>query len=115
MINKYKNKILHPLTLKDVIETLITYDIEHCRFPINYMYEYVGERKGFMGLAMDDKKLILINQELGNEEMRETIIHELLHVNHYRLADLPRNPDLIEKIVEKETDLTYKKLYKVKI
>lgn len=112
---KYKNKILHSLTLKDVIETLVTYDIEHCRFPINYMYEYIGEEKGFHGLAMDDKKLILINKELGNEEIRETIIHELLHTRHYRLADLTRNPNLIEKIVEKETNLTYKKLYGIKL
>lgn len=110
---KYRNKILHPLTLKDVIETLITYDIEHCRFPINYMHEYFGERKGFMGLAMDDKKLILINKELGMEEMRETLIHEFLHTHHYRKGDLTGR--LIETIVEKEINLTYKKLYKVKI
>lgn len=112
MVNKYKGKRLYSLTLKDVIETLVTFDIEHSRFPVNYIPEYFGEQKGFLGLAMDDKKLILINKELGLEEMRETIIHELLHVNHYRKGDLKGN--MIETIVEKETDLTYKKLYEMK-
>ena len=115
MVIKYKNKRMYSLTLKDVIETLVTYDIEHCRFPCNHVTDYFGIETQLKGLAMDDKKLILINQELGLEEMREVIIHELLHTLHYRLSDLPSKPNLIEKIVEKETNLTYKKLYGVEV
>jgi len=102
---------LTTLTLKDVIETLVTYDINHSLFPHNYMVDYFNDVPIIRGLAIDDKKLILIDSEQGNEEMRETIIHELIHTKHYRLGDLRSQ---IEKIVQDETVLTYKMLYGVK-
>ncbi len=96
------------LKLKEVIETLSSYDLKHCIFPHNYAAEAGYDVPIFRGLAMDDKKLILIDIEQGLEEKRETVIHELIHTKHYRLGDLKSK---IEKIVEKETFLTYKLLY----
>lgn len=102
---KYKT-----LTLKDVINTLTYYDLEHCRFPHNYMIDnmdvpIVG------GMALDDRKLILIDKDLPTESSKEVVIHELIHTKHYRDGDLPRNINTIEKIVQRETEMTYKKLY----
>jgi len=109
--------MINELSLKDVIETLIIYNIEHCRFPYNYLREYFNNTKyklpEIRGLAMDDKKLILIDKEQGDERKRETIIHELIHTKHYRLGDL--QPKNIERVVQSETLLTYYKLYGVKL
>ena len=100
---------LEELTLKDVIETLVTYNYELCRFPHNYMAERGFDVPEVKGLAIDDKKLILIDREQSIEDMRETIIHEFLHTKHYRQGDLKIKE--IERIIEKETKLTYEKLY----
>jgi len=102
---KYKT-----LTLKDVIDTLVYYDLEHCRFPHNYLAEDYQIPK-IRGLTLDDKKLILIDKEQSIEVVKEILIHELLHIKHYALSDLPRNMNQIEKIIQKETELTYKKIY----
>ncbi len=102
---KYKT-----LTLKDVIDTFVSYDLEHSRFPHNYMLDNL-DIPIIGGMAIDDKKLILIDKELPTETMREVIIHELIHTKHYRLGDLPRDINTIERIVHKETGLVYKKLY----
>ncbi|MHA1302355.1 MAG: hypothetical protein ACTSPI_01450 [Candidatus Heimdallarchaeaceae archaeon] len=118
MTKNYKLKYLHdkrvyPLNLKDVIETLLVYNIEHTKFPHNYFAEIDENTKVLGGLAMDDKKLILIDQDTGNEEMREIIIHELIHTKHFRKGDL-RGMKSIEDHVDAETALTYLKLYGVK-
>jgi len=102
--------IIKSLTLKDVIETLSIYDIEHCRFPHNYMAEVYEEIPLIYGMILDERKLILIDNEQGQEETKETVIHELLHAKHYRLGNLKGYKN-IEKHVEKETSLTYKLLY----
>ena len=102
---------LKELTLADVIETLIHYDVEHCRFPHNYLAEFVKGIPELGGWALDDKKLILINKEECDERRREIVIHELLHTVHFRRGDLPRDIKKIEEIVEAETELVYKKLY----
>jgi len=104
--------ILEELTLKDVIEALIFYDIEHCRFPHNYIAGS-DDIPRLRGLTLDDKRLILINREQGTEELRETIIHELHHIKHFRLGDLENNNRKIEAVVRAETAKTYKKLYGV--
>lgn len=112
---KYLDKMkknLEELTLKEVIETLVTYNIEHTRFPHNYLLDLYEEMPFIYGLSMDDRKLILINQELSDEEKRETIIHELIHTKHYRLGDLKSRE--CEKIVQLETIKTYKSLYGIK-
>lgn len=100
------------LTLKEVIETLVLYDLEHTRFPHNYLAEFDYSVPTIRGLCMDDKKLILIDREQCREDMRETIIHELLHSRHYQLGDLTTRQT--ERIVNEETAFTYKKLYGVK-
>ena len=100
---------LEELTLKDVIETLVTYNYELCRFPHNYAAEVGYDIPIISGLAMDDKKLILVDKEQCCERIRETIIHEFIHTKHYRKGDLRRGE--IENIIEKETNLTYEKLY----
>ena len=65
------------------------------------------------GICSDDKKLILIDKDIGMEMARSVIIHEILHAKHFRLGDLSgRN---IERVVEKETSETYYKLYGIKI
>jgi len=100
------------LSLKDAIETLVTYDIKHCLFPHNYIAEVMEEIPIVRGLAMDDRKLILLDSEQGMEEMRETIIHELIHTKYYRLGNL-RSRNVERKVID-ETIRTYKKLYGVK-
>jgi len=109
---KNKRVTIEELTLKDVIESLAYYNIEHCRFPSNYINDYFKDTKyklpELKGLALDDKKLILIDKDSADEVRKETIIHELIHTKHYRLGDLREN---IEDIVEAETNITYKKLY----
>jgi len=102
--------IIKSLTLKDVIETLSIYNIEHCRFPHNYMAKFVDEIPTITGMVLDDRKLIMIDNEQGQEETKETVIHELLHCKHYKLGDLKGYAN-IERYVEKETSLTYKLLY----
>ena len=114
MVRKKKKQVLKELTLKDVIETLIWYNVEHCRFPHNYLADFVADMPVVGGLTLDDKKLILINKEESDENRREVVIHELLHTAHFRRGDLPRDIKKIEKIVEAETELTYKKLYGAK-
>lgn len=106
---------LEILTLKDVVESLVYYDIEHCRFPHNYMVEYFSRSRVpvIKGMCLDDKKLILIDREMGEENTKQTVIHELLHTKHYRIGDLEQKN--VETIVEAETDLTYLNLYGVKI
>ncbi|MBU4480432.1 hypothetical protein KKG48_03260 [Patescibacteria group bacterium] len=109
-----KEKItLEPLTLKDAIETLIVYDVEHCRFPHNYLAGHFGHGKipSMGGLALDPRKLILVDRERGTEAKRMIIIHELLHTKHFRKGDLKNNMKFIEDVVEGETKLTYAKLY----
>ena len=102
---KYKT-----LNLKDVIETLTYYNLEHSRFPHNYMIDNL-DVPIIGGMALDDRKLILIDKELPLESGREIVIHELIHTKHYRNGDLPRNINTIERIVQRETEMTYKKLY----
>ncbi len=106
-------RVLRTLILKDVIETLVSYNIEHTRFPHNYIRDYIGEDivPEIHGLAIDDKKLILIDKEQCVEDIRETVIHELIHTKHYRKGDLKGRE--IEDVVKKETELTYKELYGV--
>ena len=98
------------LDLKEVIETLSTYNIEHTRFPHNYLAEVGYEVPIVRGMAIDDKKLILLDKEQGKEEMRQTVIHELIHTVHFRRGDLRSG---IERIVQKETRSVYKHLYGV--
>jgi len=107
-----KKRVLEKLTLKDVIETLIVYQIEHCRFPHNYLEKAGYDIPIIHGLAMDDKKLILIDKEQCCEEKRESVIHELIHTKHYKLGDLKGGN--MEKVVQSETVLTYLQLYGVK-
>ena len=102
------------LTLKDVIETLAIYDIEHCRFPHNYLADAGMDIPNIAGLCINDKKLILIDKEQGDEELKETIIHELIHAKHYKKGDLKNNRNYIERHVQAETVMTYLKLYGVK-
>lgn len=97
------------LNLKDVIDTLAYYDLEHCRFPHNYMLDM--DMPIIDGMVIDDRKLILINKELPTETSREVVLHELIHTKHFRDGDLPKNINTIERIVQRETEMTYKKLY----
>ena len=106
-------KLIKPLTLRNVIDALVIYDIEHCRFPHNYLTAIISEIPPLGGLALADKKLILIDSEQGEETTREIIIHELLHCKHYQIGDL-KGFNSIERQVQKETNLTYKLLYGVK-
>lgn len=100
------------LNLKEVIETLSTYNIEHCKFPHNYMVDFGYDIPFIRGLAMDDKKLILINNEQSIEDIRESIIHELIHTVYFRKGNLRKN---IERTVQGETKKIYKKIYGVDI
>jgi len=100
----------NPLTLKDVIETFVTYDLRHSVFPHNLISEEYGIPYLF-GMAIDNRKIILIDEDLGQEETRATLIHELLHTKHYRLGDLSER--LVEKTVRAETKRMYKLLYGV--
>ena len=112
---KNKRVTIEELTLKDVIESLVYYDIEHCRFPHNYMAEYFGRSRVpiIKGMCLDDKKLILIDREMGEENTKQAVIHELLHTKHYRIGDLEQRE--VETIVKAETNLTYLNLYGVKV
>jgi len=98
------------LDLKEVIETLSTYNVEHTRFPHNYLAEVGYDVPIIRGLALGDRRLILLDKEQNCEEMRETVIHELIHTVHYRRGDLRSR---VEKIVQKETREIYKHLYGV--
>lgn len=112
-IQKKQEIKLETLTLKDVIETLAVYDVEHCRFPHNYIADFTDNDE-IHGLVLDDKKLILIDYEQCIEVIREAVIHELIHAKHYRKGDLKRDFKYIEKIVKAETVMIYEKLYGVK-
>ena len=98
------------LTLKDTINILSMYDIEHCRFPHNYIADVVDDIPRLNGLVLGDKRLILIDREQPIELAKEVVIHELLHCKHYELGDLS-GFNRIENYIKQETDLTYKLLY----
>ncbi|MFH1978875.1 MAG: hypothetical protein ABII97_00595 [Patescibacteria group bacterium] len=109
--NKKSVVEVETLALREVIDILAHYDLEHCRFPHNYLADTGLGIPELRGLVVDDKKLILISNELGFEEARETIVHELLHCKHFLRGDLPHNIKRIEKVVEQETIATYYELY----
>ncbi|MFC1625319.1 hypothetical protein ACFL1O_00335 [Patescibacteria group bacterium] len=113
--HKGKKLIHRVLTLKDVIEALAIYDVEHCRFPHNYFAETdaFGKIPELHGMVIDDQKLILIDDEQGTEIIKQTVVHELLHARHFMVGDLPHNNKIIEKVVNTETDITYLKLFGV--
>ncbi|MCK5624992.1 hypothetical protein KAI04_04070 [Candidatus Pacearchaeota archaeon] len=102
---------LEELTVKDIIETFVTYDLEHCKFPHNYFIEVMSRIPRIEGVTLDDQKLILINNENGLEKTRQVIIHELLHTKHYRQGNLELKR--IEKQVVAETKFNYMKIYGV--
>lgn len=103
--------LIKKLTLKDVVEVLAIYDLEHCRFPHNYMSELYNDVPIIRGMAVGSKKLILLDREQNTEQMKETLIHELIHCKHFQLGDLKDTGNIVEKHVDKETALTYKLLY----
>jgi uncharacterized protein YjaZ len=80
------------MELKDVLDVLCRYYIKHTDFPINHMSSLLDDDEGnsfvLKGLAIDDKKLILIDKEQGLENMRETILHELYHGHFYMNGQL---------------------------
>lgn len=102
--------LIKKLTLKDVIDVLSDYDVKHCIFPHNYLAEIDDTIPVIRGIALGEKRLILLDSEQNSEEMRETVIHEILHCKHYKLGDLS-GFNKIENHIEKETNLTYKLLY----
>jgi hypothetical protein len=103
------------LTLKDAIEVLAIYNLEHCRFPHNYFSETeFGDIPKLRGATIDDKRLILIDIEQGIEQTKEAVIHEILHGKHFIKGDLPNDQRRREKAVDVETDVVYLKLYGVK-
>ena len=100
---------LETLTMRDIIETLVTYNVRHVPFPHNYVQ---GAAK-YNGLICDDKKTIFLNEEMAKEITRAVIIHEFLHDKHYRIGNLC-DERRIESVVKKETIETYKQIYGVK-
>jgi len=110
---KKQSGLIRALTLKEAIEALAIYNIEHCRFPHNYFAETgdFGDIPELHGLVLDDRRLILIDKEQGIEEIKESVIHELIHAKHFMKGDLPSNIKTIERRVIAETTLTYSKLF----
>ena len=102
-----KNSVL---SLKDVIETLTIYDIKHTIFPHNYIAGVNDNIPIIRGVALRDRKLILLDEEQNMREMRGTVIHELIHAKYYKLGNLRKN---VERIVDGETKRTFMKLYGV--
>ena len=98
------------LTLKDTIESLSIYNLNHCLFPHNFVAEELGYDE-LHGLILCGRKQILIDKEQPTEIVKEAVIHELIHARHYQKGDLRHNINYIERIVQRETELTYKKLY----
>lgn len=104
------NKKIRELALKDVVEILTEYTIEHSYFPERYY-----RKKYPSGIILPERKLILTDKEEGIESKRYSIIHELLHAMHCNFGDLG---DLTEKtgeiIIDAETEIMYEKLYGVR-
>jgi len=94
---------LELLTLRDVIDALMRYDIKHCPFPQNDISKKLGSHNGIID---DEKKIVYLNEEQTQESMRKTIIHEFSHAKNYRAGKKDT-----EKQIEKETEIIYKKLY----
>ncbi|MCK9595727.1 hypothetical protein M0R19_00895 [Candidatus Pacearchaeota archaeon] len=90
------------LTLKDVINSLVEYDIKHCPFPQNDNSKGIDQG----GMIDDEKKIIYIEDEQTYKSKRTVLIHELLHAKYFRLGKEDN-----EEQIEKETDIIYKKLY----
>ncbi len=92
------------LTLKDMIESLMMYSLEHCLFPQNFGSKKI--RTVDSGIIDDERKIIYIDKEQTQEETRKTLIHEFLHAKYFRLGKRDT-----EKKVDRETEIVYKKLY----
>lgn len=94
-------KDLELLTLRNVVDALMRYDVKHCPFPQNNV-----RKNNDMALIDDEKKIIYLDEEETQRNMRIGIIHEFLHAKYYALGIKD-----IEKKIEKEADLVYERLY----
>lgn len=100
------------LTLKDIIDVLCHYDLEHSKFPSNYVAEISEDIPIIYGMACDDKRKIFIDEEAAYETMREVVLHEIYHCHHFLKGDLDGVPhSKMEKIVTREAKDHVKKLY----
>ena len=94
------------LTLRDVVEFVADdYRIETLRFPHNEISED-GGIDTLCGLCIYNKKEILINQNLGINLKRLSILHEFYHALYSR-EGLHQNERLIDSLSQKH----FKKLY----
>ena len=100
------------LTLKDIIEILIRYDIRKVEGINNRMAELGLDIPIYYGLSDDYKKEILIEKYQPDDLKRLTMVHELHHCYHYMKGDLYNmNFNQIEKIVDRDSKLQTKELY----
>jgi hypothetical protein len=101
------------LTIEDMLDILCEYTISFERFPHNYLADAFEEIPTIDGLAIDDKKQIIVNKELCNEEKKKTLLHELYHCYHYMKGDLyGLGMKKEEAVVHRETNEHFKKLYR---
>ena len=92
------------MTLKDVIEALVHYSLNHITMPPPDIYH--REAKELAGYCDHDKAAIYIDTEMGLMDKRQVIIHELAHaINHCKgISDE-------EDTIDIETIVTFKELY----
>ena len=100
------------LTLKEVIEILIEYNVELKEFPLNNWRE-VNNKPKIRGLIIDDLRRIVIDKNQSKDLLRESILHELVHAKYFKSGGLSTlSQKQIENTVQKESEEVYKKLYK---
>lgn len=104
-IKRIMGENLELLTLKEVIEVFIEFDLKHSDFPHNYSKNKKVPK--WDGLVVFEKKLIYIDKEINDiKDKRKAIIHEILHSKYF----IQGKKDTEEQI-EKETEIIYQKIY----
>lgn len=93
---------LELLTMRNVIDALMRYDVKHCPFPQND----VPGKGADSGIIDDEKKIIYLDEETTQEYMRKAIIHEFLHAKYFALGK-----EDTEEQIERESEDVYKKIY----
>jgi len=89
--------------LRNIVDVLCDYDLIHSDMPLNYLREFQDDPIVY-GLALDDIKKLFIFSRASHFYKRQSVVHEILHVVHYKKGDLDKKREnSLEKELEAET------------
>jgi Zn-dependent peptidase ImmA (M78 family) len=112
-MEKLKDTSITKITLKDVIDILLQYEVRQVECIGNRMTLYGQNDNFFLGICDNYNREILIEKNLSPDTKRLTLLHELHHGYHNLKGDLyGYNNKVMESIVDRDSKLQTKELYK---